>query len=175
MRTHAIVRVCAVCIVGLLLGVPLSTPAQQATSNAAGGVDRAAKAAAERDAQTDFNNRNKLSWAGIGSGLPVIGCALGVAGCLIGTDIYVALTPDGSLPLGCCVGYTAACTAAGLLGIYSLPAAPPAERLLGKSPAYIAFYTDAYTQQKRLLRLSWTAVGTAISFGALMLWVSKHI
>ena len=39
----------------------------------------------------------------------------------------------------------------GLIVAYAVEPSPPAQRLLGKSPEYVAFYTDAYSQraQKR--------------------------
>ena len=46
-------------------------------------------------------------------------------------------------------------------GIISIT--PPASRLLGKSPEYVAYYTDAYKLKIQRLKLKWAAIGGATS------------
>ena len=55
----------------------------------------------------------------------------------------------GNLPLG----------AVAVGGAYFYQPVPPAERLLGKPPAYVSAYTDAYKASSRNLRLSAAAKG----------------
>lgn len=54
---------------------------------------------------------------------------------------------------GCLLG------SVGLLGAYIYEPSPPASRLLGKSPEYIVFYTDAYKAKARDLQLKYAATG----------------
>ena len=61
--------------------------------------------------------------------------------------------------LGGCLG--------GVLGVivaYAVEPAPPATRLLGKSPEYVAFYTDAYTAKAKTLQAN-SALGGCIVNG----------
>ena len=61
--------------------------------------------------------------------------------------------------LGGCLG--------GVVGViiaYAVEPAPPATRLLGKSPEYVAFYTDAYTEKAKSLQAN-SALGGCIVNG----------
>ncbi len=58
---------------------------------------------------------------------------------------------------------------AGVLSViiaYEVEAVPPATRLLGKSPEYVAFYTDAYRRKAKTLKVE-SALGGCI-FGSLI-------
>ena len=89
--------------------------------------------------------------AGLGSIAPLLGFGDGAA-------------------VGGCIGF-----AAGVLipfiGIHSYQANPPPERILGKSPEYIEFYTDAYRSKTRSLRSRWAAIGAAVTGGGLLLLI----
>lgn len=55
----------------------------------------------------------------------------------------------------------------GVLGVivaYAVEPTPPATRLLGKSPEYVAFYTDAYTAKAKTLQAN-SALGGCIVNG----------
>lgn len=52
----------------------------------------------------------------------------------------------------------------GVIIAYAVEPAPPATRLLGKSPEYVAFYTDAYTQRAKTLQAN-SAIGGCIVNG----------
>ncbi len=136
-----------------------------------------AKAAAEQDASGDIN---KLLWFGAGVGVCCIGGTIGgLTGALVGDLIAPpADTGLGSLaPLlgfgdgaavGCLVGVVAGVSIP-FIGIHSYQANPPAERLLGKSPKYVEFYTDTYKSKTRSLRGGWAAAGFGGVVGGLLL------
>ena len=52
----------------------------------------------------------------------------------------------------------------GVIVAYAVEPAPPATRLLGKSPEYVAFYTDAYTEKAKTLQAN-SALGGCIVNG----------
>ena len=172
MKTHFIFRLFTVLIVGLMLSMPLNTLAQQNTETAP--VSLAAKIAAEQDANSDFNNR---SWIGIGAGVAAIGCVATLAGYGIGSalspdtpsalDFMISLPRDEEM-IGCCVGFTVG-TLVPFIGIYSYPAHPPAERLVGKSTEYVEHYTAAYSKRTRYLRTRSAMVGCGATGGGVML------
>jgi hypothetical protein len=63
----------------------------------------------------------------------------------------------------------------GLIVAYAVEPSPPAQRLLGKSPEYVAFYTDAYSQraQKRQVNIALTGcvtncLVTTVYFGVVL-------
>ena len=116
----------------LTFSMPFGTLAQQ----------NAWRAAAERDAEADVS---KPLWFGAGCLL------LGASGCVGGSGLESPLV-DVILP-GLWV--------AGIAGSYFYRPDPPAERLLGKSPEYVAFYTDAYKAKRGKLQATWTTVGCA--------------
>ena len=49
----------------------------------------------------------------------------------------------------------------GLVVAYAVEPSPPATRLLGKSPEYVAFYTDAYTETAKNRQVN-SAVGGCV-------------
>ena len=59
---------------------------------------------------------------------------------------------------GCFGGVT------GVIIAYAVEPSPPATRLLGKSPEYVAFYTDAYREQARSLKAN-SALGGCVVHG----------
>ena len=58
---------------------------------------------------------------------------------------------------GCCG------TAVGVIVAYAVEPVPPATRLLGKSPEYVAFYTDAYTAKAKSLQANSALGGCVVS------------
>ena len=159
----------AALIIVLTFGMPFTTLLQQnsvrveaetATVQDTNAVGLEAKGAAEQDAS---NNVNRLLWFGTGVGTCCIG---GTIGYLAGGSVVSLLIPANSSTShdigGAAVGWSA--IAGGLIpliGIYNYQGDPPPERLLGKSPKYVEFYTDAYKTKTRSLRTKWAAVGTA--------------
>lgn len=72
--------------------------------------------------------------------------------------------------LGGCVG--------GLIGVifaYGVEPAPPATRLLGKSPEYVAFYTDAYTKKAKQLQANSAWGGCVVNGIATVIYVAAVI
>ena len=54
----------------------------------------------------------------------------------------------------------------GLIGViiaYGVEPSPPATRLLGKSPEYVAFYTDAYQEKAKKLRANSAWAGCIVN------------
>ena len=49
--------------------------------------------------------------------------------------------------------------------------APPASRLLGKSPEEAALYTDSYRAKSRSIQLRQSLIGLIIPFAIMFLWV----
>lgn len=49
--------------------------------------------------------------------------------------------------------------------------APPASRLLGKSPEDAAFYTDSYKAKSRSIQLRQSVIGLIIPFVFMFLWM----
>ena len=159
----------AALIIVLTFGMPFTTLAQKnsvrveaktATAQDANAVSLEAKVAAEQDAS---NNVNRLLWFGTGVGTCCIG---GTIGYLTGGIVVSLFTPvNASTPHD--IGRTAVgwSTIVGglipLIGIYNYQGGPPPERLLGKSPKYVEFYTYAYKTKTRSLRTKWAAAGTA--------------
>jgi len=73
--------------------------------------------------------------------------------------------------LGACVTY-------GILPLIIANVAepvPPASALIGKSPEYVAFYTDAYKAKVRKIRTSGVTSGCAVGLGCCIaygMWIS---
>ena len=166
------------CMAVLTLSMPYATLAQQnavrvaaetAAAQDANAMRFDAKAAAEQDANLDVN---KLLWFAAGVGTCCIGGPIGgLAGALIGDFIAPRdpTVPSGLIPfddisggavVGGCIGFTAGVVVS-FSAVYRYPPDPPPERLLGKSPEYVEFYTDAYRSKARSLRTKWAAAGAA--------------
>ena len=128
---------------------------------------------AERDATHDIN---KCLWFGAGVGVSSVAVPLGIiGGCLVG-ELIAPSEPSGllyvSIGEGAIIGSLVGGVVAGLIPahwIYTYESHPPSERLLGKSPEYVAFYTDAYMSKARSIRRKWAAAGAAT--GCLLLYL----
>ena len=125
---------------------------------------------AEADAHKDVNYDMKESlWFALGlvggsAGL-VTGCASGILGGILIGDFDIL--PDDVPPVE-------SCGIGGILvvGILAVPVcvhlyphspSPPPERLLGKSPEYVAAYTQAYRSKATSLRKRWVTAGSITS------------
>ena len=126
------------------------------------------QAEAEADASADISDESKVDWFLLGGVGSTMGCFFGCAA--------------GSLLARVNPGYTSeflsgtqlhfAFTGATLFGVFAVPAAvfvyphnptPPPERLLGKSPEYVAAYTHAYKSRTALLRKIFVTAGSIAS------------
>ena len=136
-------------------------------------VNFEAKIAAEQDASKDIN---RFLWFGAGIGACCIAAPIGgFAGCLVG-ELIAPTNSSGLLYFeigtGATVGFfvgAAVGTLAPLIGISSYKGHPPPERLIGKSPEYVEFYTNAYRAKARSLRTQSAAAGAAIGLGAMLI------
>jgi hypothetical protein len=126
-----------------------------------------AKTAAELDASSDTN---KIFWFGTGFAVFAIGCPVGACiGCGVGSIIDPSYFYDSTgQGVGCLVGLTIGVLVP-LIRVYSYQTHPPPERLIGKSPEYVEFYTDAYKAKTQLIRTEWALVGTATGCGLMIL------
>ncbi|MDE0401757.1 MAG: hypothetical protein OYL97_10815 [Candidatus Poribacteria bacterium] len=131
MRNHFMFRTLVFFIVVLTFGVHFGIQAQL------NSWKDECKIAAERDANTHVN---KPLWFG--------------AGCLTFVASFGCASSMGS-PWGCVVGQIT-----GIVGSSFYRPNPPAERLLGKSPEYVAFYTEAYKAKTAQIHRTWTTLGT---------------
>ena len=150
----------ALFMVVLLLSSPLATPAQQIS----------AEAQAKRDAGADLNNLNKLLWIGSGCAvlvLPTLGGLVGSLGPQSSSGGGNLFSPSDQQVLGFCVGLTFGCLGP-LTLIRRHQPTPPPERFIGKSPEYIAVYTDVYKTRSRWLRRLYTAVGGVVGGGVII-------
>ena len=153
-------RVSAFFMITLLLfsTMPVSLAQQQVT------VQAQARADAHRDVNRDMRESLWFLSGLVGSSAGAIsGCASGVlAGYLIGNFL-----PD-DIPTieGCGIGGVL------LFGILAAPTCvhlyphsprPPPERLLGKTPEYVAAYTQAYRSKAISLRKRWVTAGSITS------------
>ena len=154
---------CFTIFISILIGIaPITTFAQQQTNTEA----LAAKADAELHAENDIH---KITWMGVGLCVPVLSVATGcVAGYTLGST-----EGGGGLPGGYGFGEPSIIGMVGGAGlvfcgssywVYSHKSAPPAERLVGKSPEYIEHYTTAYQNKMRSQRIKWTLAGPASLF-----------
>ena len=171
-------------MVALTFSMPLTILAQQESvqieiSEATAERDRNAmileiKAAAEQDASNDIN---RWAWFGTGLGTAFLGCGVGgLAGCLIGESTnyrssYFSMGPSSSGINGFFVGATAGVLLP-IISIFASPVHVPAGRLMGKSPEYVEFYTDAYQKKMRSLKTKWAAAGAAIGCGVPIIYVT---
>ena len=156
---------------------PVQTEAKIADVQDIDALRLEAKTAAEQDANNDSNTK---LWFLVGVGICCIGStAGGVAGFCVGSiinpkwdssELYGGAAslpvPNTTQIVGTLVG-----VAVGVLGppinIYNNPPSPPPERLIGKSPEYVKFYTDAYKVKVRSLRTK--SVVTGVGCGGMLL------
>lgn len=166
MKINSPFRILVFFISVLTFSTPFVTIAQQnsvmleAGSNAAQNaniVATAAKIAAEQDVSSDTN---KIFWFGAGFAAFAIGCPIGgCVGCGVGSIVdpsYFYDTPGQRM--GSIIGLTTGVLIP-IIRIYNHLPHPPPERLIGKSPEYIEFYTDAYKSKTRSLRTKLAAAG----------------
>ena len=126
-------------------------------------VAMAAKVAAEQDVSSDTN---KIFWFGAGFAAFAIGCPIGgCVGCGVGSIVdpshFFDSTGQG---IGCMAGLTVGVLIP-IIRIYNHLPHPPPERLIGKSPEYVEFYTDTYKAKTRSLRTKLAAAGAATGCG----------
>ena len=180
MRRNVRFHVLVFCMAVLVFNLPFATYAQQnsvpvgaetAAAQDANAIRLEAKVAAERDASSDIN---QLLWVGAGVGTLAAGCLVAAIGMRIGNfiapppeprlDFMPLLGISGGEVVGGCVG-----CAVGLIlpiwAIYKYQSPPPPERLIGKSPEYVEFYTDAYIAKSRSLRTKWATIGAILLLG----------
>ena len=123
---------------------------------------------AKQDAEADMN---KWLWTGAGCAVnlsPVLGAAVGIYVGSLGPQSNTGwAAPSDEELFGCCIG--AIVGSVPLIVFYSHKLTPPAERFIGKSPEYIDIYTDAYKTRTQRLKYKYAAIGSAISWGILMI------
>ena len=156
-----------VLMIVLTLSIPFIALAQQ------NSVQAEAEVSAERDASNDIN---EYLWFGAGVGVSAVAVPLGIiGGCVVGESIAPSeplaflFIPNGE---GAIIGSLVGGVVAGLIPaywIYTYESHLPPERLLGKSPEYVASYTDAYRSKARSIRRKWGAAGAAT--GCLLLFL----
>ena len=66
---------------------------------------------------------------------------------------------------GCLSGYT------GLLIAYVYQPSPPASRLLGKSPEYVATYTDVYKDTAKRIQVKWAWTGCLVYATGILVYI----
>ena len=151
---------------------PINTEARASAADGNAGT-LAATTAAEQAAAADFKPV-RLHWLCGGFAAIYVGAC---AGCFIGCLADpLESDPGGLVPLpsggdlmvpGTCIGLAAGGVGAFIAAnAYSPPATLPAQ-LLGKSPEYIATYTEAYTKKKRELRRTSAVTGAAAGLGVM--------
>ena len=176
MRRDARFHVLVFCMAVLVFSLPFATYAQQnsvpvaaetAAAQDANAIRLDAKVAAERHASLDTN---KLLWFSAGAGTLAAGCLVAAVGMHVGDliapppeprlDFMPLLDIGGGAVIAGCVG-----CGVGLIlpirAIYKYQPPPPPERLIGKSPEYVEFYTNAYMAKSRSIRTKWAAIGAA--------------
>ena len=154
--------------------MPFVTVAQQNSVMTETGTDGAqnanivameAKTAAEQDVSSDIN---KIFWFGAGFAVFAIGCPVGgCLGCGVGSIIDPSYDSTGRKFVSI-VGLTAGILIP-LVRIYNYQPPPPPKRLMGKSPEYVEFYTDAYIAKSRSLQNKLAAAGAATGCGLMVL------
>ena len=138
-----------------------------------------AKIAAEQDADSDIN---KLLWVGTGMGATVIGStAFACVGCAIGSminpepdDLFGYPLPNDTQMIATIIG----CLVGGvvpLIGIFNYKQPPSPVRLIGKSPEYVEYYTNAYKSKMRSLRTKLAAAGTTTVYAVMIAGYLIHI
>ena len=134
----------------LIFGMPFVILAQQ------NSMQIETNAAAEADAEKDIN---KPLWLGTGCVVPVITAVVPAIIVMGGSDsrddFGIGAAIGGICILGGCVAGSVGSTVVAL----SHQPAIPTERLIGKSPEYVRFYTDAYRAKTRRLQATYTGIG----------------
>lgn len=157
MKTNLTSRsVLAVLVTGvLILTQPLVILAQQDP------VEAQAKVTAESDAEADVN---KVLWGFVGCSFCVAGVWTSNIAAIAISGILSEPTLEENVVAGCC---GAGVFLSPLIPMNFISINPSPQRLLGKSPEYVNFYTRAYRAKTRRLRMESAAVGTGIGCGVL--------
>ena len=183
MRTHVTFHTFVVLIAVLTVSAPFSAIAQQnavrieaetAAAQDANVVRLAAKAGTPQDASNDTNKRSTRMTA-----VCVGGAIGGLIGCLVGTALSSA-DPQPTLGFAPLLGFderpiilgSIGCAVGALISLgvtHNSPSSPSPKRLLGKSPEYVEFYTDAYRTKTRSLRTKLAAAGSASAGGGMLI------
>ena len=150
-------------MVVLVCSMPFIALAQQ------NSVEEQAKMAAKRDAETDTN---QSAWFGVGCASTILGGAVGIGvGSLGPQSSQNILSPfiSDQQGDGCGIGMIVGCLIPFLVAD-NYKVEPRPERLLGKSPEYVDFYTSAYKTRVRQLRKISVATGYAFAgcFGSML-------
>jgi hypothetical protein len=87
--------------------------------------------------------------------LPILGLAQEASDAMTQAQRDAAMDSNGMLWMGC--GFLFGIFAVG--AAYIIGANPPAARLLGKSPEYVATYNLAYSQKARSIRVTNSIIG----------------
>ncbi len=174
-------HILAVLTVVLTFSMPFATLAQQKSvqtevSEAAAEQDRKPtileiEATAERDASNDIDD---FLWFSVGLGIAYIGgVGGGIAGGIIGDGVGLGENNIGGFVVGAAAGIIAL-----MIAIYNSPVHVPAGRLIGKSPEYVEFYTDAYQRKMRELQTDWAAAGVvagcALPVIGCLAWIAQQ-
>ncbi|RKU19752.1 hypothetical protein C6503_07510 [Candidatus Poribacteria bacterium] len=173
MRIISVFHTFVVLIIGLTFSTSFVTFAQQnpiltevsktAAAQKANAMKLEIKAAAEREAS---NDTNKYLWFCIGAGgLPVT-----TFGCALLGDYFLNPVLEDSWLLrdkgGVLGGVTGLVSYTGLLPrLLTFKSTPPPERLIGKSPAYVYSYLNAYKRRVETLRTRSLGVGCILGCG----------
>ena len=156
-------------IVVLLFTLPFTVTAQE----------NSVETQAILDAETDIN---RLLWTGVGFTSPFLGCL----GCIFGSElasrgaIVSSESTDGLTGFG--TGVSDACSilfvgggigciignSIPMIPVYFYPISPPPERLIGKTPEYVASYTNAYKTKTEQLRIKAASIGAGVGTGLLL-------
>ena len=112
------------------------------------GPQLEALAAAEQDASRDVN---KLLWFSAGVGSVVV---IGPLGAYVGNVVGGTIDPFSAVLMGFVVGATGP-----LFLIDNYDPNPPSDRLVGRSPEYIDYYTQTYKNKTKSIRKRSATVG----------------
>ena len=85
----------------------------------------------------------------------------------VDTDAVAAAEADAEADVNKLLWFAAGCVAPGLgtIASYVVEPTPPAGRLMGKSPEYVASYTDAYKAKSKNLQTRTALMGCAVGCG----------
>ena len=92
-------------------------------------------------------------------------------------EAIVAAERDAQGDTSTALWFLAGCVG-GLIGViiaYGVQPSPPAARLLGKSPEYVAFYTDAYQEKAKNLQSNSAWVGCIVNGLVTVVYVAAVI
>lgn len=164
MTDHHTFRTCVVLTAVLTLSMPFVALSENT-------VYLGARTAAQRDVNNDFD---KGLWYAAGAA-PVIGTVVGTfTGCYLGSIIFPSDNLSYFFPSdGEIIGASVGCVVLGLVPFMIIsnsitnyqPTNLPADRLIGKTPEYVEFYTEFYKQKTKALRKSSALMGGSVATG----------